>query len=94
MLTSKLKEYILTVSYYKNIYIACKKITLYIDYIWKLITLICFFLILYTDIIASDNIVNVEFNVWTKPDCGGTVYENLNRSWFFFGIYGLLINYL
>ncbi|XP_052776398.1 cytosolic carboxypeptidase-like protein 5 isoform X3 [Mya arenaria] len=29
-----------------------------------------------------------EFNVWTKPDCAGTEFENGNRSWFYFGIRG------
>lgn len=29
-----------------------------------------------------------EFNIWTKPDCAGTNYENGNRSWFYFGIRG------
>ncbi|VDH95469.1 Hypothetical predicted protein [Mytilus galloprovincialis] len=29
-----------------------------------------------------------EYNVWTKPDCGGTEFENGNRSWFYFGIRG------
>ncbi|XP_074640574.1 cytosolic carboxypeptidase-like protein 5 isoform X1 [Tubulanus polymorphus] len=29
-----------------------------------------------------------EYNVWTKPDCAGTQYENGNRSWFYFGIRG------
>ncbi|XP_048256600.1 cytosolic carboxypeptidase-like protein 5 isoform X3 [Haliotis rufescens] len=29
-----------------------------------------------------------EFNVWTKPDCGGTEFENGNRSWFYFGVRG------
>lgn len=43
------------------------------------------------DILPSENIVNVEFNVWTRPDCGGTEYENLNRSWFLFSIHGKLI---
>lgn len=27
-----------------------------------------------------------EFNVWTKPDCAGTEFENGNRTWFYFGI--------
>lgn len=26
----------------------------------------------------------LEFKVWTKPDCGGTQYENGNRTWFHF----------
>ncbi|KAM4043212.1 cytosolic carboxypeptidase-like protein 5 isoform 1-T3 [Anomaloglossus baeobatrachus] len=29
-----------------------------------------------------------EFNVWTKPDCADTEYENGNRSWFFFSVRG------
>ena len=29
-----------------------------------------------------------EYNVWTSPDCAGTVYENGNRSWFYFGVKG------
>ncbi|XP_053394186.1 cytosolic carboxypeptidase-like protein 5 isoform X3 [Mercenaria mercenaria] len=29
-----------------------------------------------------------EFNVWTKPDCAGTEFENGNRSWFYFGVRG------
>ncbi|XP_064624657.1 cytosolic carboxypeptidase-like protein 5 isoform X2 [Lineus longissimus] len=29
-----------------------------------------------------------EFNVWTRPDCAGTEYENGNRSWFYFGVKG------
>lgn len=29
-----------------------------------------------------------EFNLWTKPDCGDTEFENGNRSWFYFGIRG------
>ncbi|KAG7163114.1 Cytosolic carboxypeptidase-like protein 5-like, partial [Homarus americanus] len=32
--------------------------------------------------------VNYEFNLWTRPDCAGTEYENNNRTWFFFGIKG------
>lgn len=28
------------------------------------------------------------FNVWTKPDCANTIYENGNRSWFHFGVRG------
>ena len=27
-----------------------------------------------------------EFNVWTKPDCMGTEFENGNRTWFHFGV--------
>ncbi|XP_070556995.1 cytosolic carboxypeptidase-like protein 5 isoform X4 [Ptychodera flava] len=29
-----------------------------------------------------------EYNVWTKPDCGGTEFENGNRSWFYFAVKG------
>ncbi|XP_059472079.1 cytosolic carboxypeptidase-like protein 5 [Neocloeon triangulifer] len=29
-----------------------------------------------------------EFNLWTKPDCGHTEFENGNRTWFYFGIKG------
>lgn len=32
--------------------------------------------------------LDVEFNLWTKPDCAGTPYENTNRSWFFFCVQG------
>ncbi|XP_027233246.2 cytosolic carboxypeptidase-like protein 5 [Penaeus vannamei] len=32
--------------------------------------------------------VNYEFNLWTRPDCWGTEFENNNRTWFFFGIKG------
>ncbi|KAK4306380.1 hypothetical protein Pmani_021791 [Petrolisthes manimaculis] len=32
--------------------------------------------------------VNYEFNLWTRPDCAGTEYENNNRTWFFFGVKG------
>lgn len=35
-------------------------------------------------------IPDVEFNVWTKPDCCGTEFENTNRTWFYFGIRGIL----
>ncbi|KAL3280285.1 hypothetical protein HHI36_017776 [Cryptolaemus montrouzieri] len=27
-----------------------------------------------------------EFNIWTTPDCGGTEFENGNRTWFYFGM--------
>lgn len=40
------------------------------------------------DTLTSDLIVNAEFNVRSKPDCGGTAYENQNRSWFYFSIFG------
>ncbi|XP_024080503.1 cytosolic carboxypeptidase-like protein 5 isoform X2 [Cimex lectularius] len=29
-----------------------------------------------------------EFDVWTRPDNGGSEYENGNRTWFYFGIRG------
>ena len=29
-----------------------------------------------------------EYNVWTRPDCAGTEFENSNRSWFHFGVKG------
>uniref|UniRef100_A0A1B0GH66 tubulin-glutamate carboxypeptidase n=1 Tax=Lutzomyia longipalpis TaxID=7200 RepID=A0A1B0GH66_LUTLO len=32
--------------------------------------------------------VVAEFNIWTCPDCGGTQYENSNRTWFFFCVRG------
>lgn len=32
--------------------------------------------------------VNVELNVWTRPDCEGTPFENGNRTWFYFGVRG------
>lgn len=35
-----------------------------------------------------ENDIDAEFNLWTRPDCGGTKYENLNRTWFYFGIRG------
>ncbi|XP_051546512.1 cytosolic carboxypeptidase-like protein 5 isoform X2 [Myxocyprinus asiaticus] len=31
-----------------------------------------------------------EFNVWTKPDCASTEFENSNRSWFYFSVRGML----
>ncbi|XP_056604967.1 cytosolic carboxypeptidase-like protein 5 isoform X1 [Triplophysa dalaica] len=30
-----------------------------------------------------------EFNVWTKPDCANTEFENSNRSWFYFSVRGM-----
>lgn len=32
--------------------------------------------------------VDVEFNLWTRPDCHGTPFENSNRTWFYFSIRG------
>ncbi|XP_062850737.1 cytosolic carboxypeptidase-like protein 5 isoform X2 [Trichomycterus rosablanca] len=34
--------------------------------------------------------VDCEFNVWTKPDCADTEFENANRSWFYFSVRGVL----
>ena len=36
----------------------------------------------------SQPTVNAEINVWTRPDCAGTPYENLNRTWFYFSVKG------
>ncbi|XP_028402724.1 cytosolic carboxypeptidase-like protein 5 [Dendronephthya gigantea] len=33
---------------------------------------------------------DLEYNLWTTPDCAGTMYENLNRTWFYFGVKGCL----
>lgn len=41
--------------------------------------------------LPNNEAVAIEFNLWTKPDCGGTEYENLNRSWFFFSIQGKIV---
>ncbi|RZC42480.1 cytosolic carboxypeptidase-like protein 5, partial [Asbolus verrucosus] len=35
---------------------------------------------------APPEIPDAEFNVWTKPDCCGTEFENGNRTWFYFGV--------
>lgn len=43
---------------------------------------------LFADIIPTENFTCAEFNIWTKPDCAGTEYENPNRSWFMFSIHG------
>lgn len=32
--------------------------------------------------------VEAEFNLWTRPDCAGTPYENQNRTWFYFAVTG------
>jgi hypothetical protein len=29
---------------------------------------------------------DAEFNLWTRPDCDGSEFENGNRTWFYFGI--------
>ncbi|OAF69171.1 ATP/GTP-binding protein-like 5 [Intoshia linei] len=31
------------------------------------------------------------FNIWTRLDCEGTIYENSNRSWFYFSVTGVPI---
>lgn len=36
--------------------------------------------------------IDVEFNLWTRPDCAGTQYENSNRTWFYFSIRGQPVN--
>ncbi|XP_077442875.1 cytosolic carboxypeptidase-like protein 5 isoform X2 [Stigmatopora argus] len=38
---------------------------------------------------TASNIPDYEFNVWTQPDCGGSEYENGNRSWFHFSVQGI-----
>ncbi|XP_077286255.1 cytosolic carboxypeptidase-like protein 5 isoform X3 [Arctopsyche grandis] len=35
---------------------------------------------------SAPETADYEFNVWTRPDCFGTEFENGNRTWFFFGI--------
>lgn len=37
---------------------------------------------------SKERHVDCEFNLWTRPDCHGTVYENANRTWFYFSIRG------
>ena len=32
---------------------------------------------------------NKEFQLYTKPDCADTPFENNNRTWFFFSIAGM-----
>lgn len=36
----------------------------------------------------STAFIEVEFNLWTRPDCAGTPYENQNRTWFYFAVTG------
>ncbi|KAK2575459.1 hypothetical protein KPH14_011191 [Odynerus spinipes] len=36
--------------------------------------------------LSSDDIIDYEFNLWTKYDCHGTEYQNNNRTWFYFGV--------
>ena len=33
-------------------------------------------------------IPDYDYNVWTAPDCAGMECENLNRTWFYFGVKG------
>lgn len=40
------------------------------------------------DTSATDQLISNEFNVQTLPDCGGTQWENPNRSWFYFSVHG------
>lgn len=48
-----------------------------------------FFIVeLIVDVNNENAAVNVEFNLWTKPDCYQTVHENGNRTWFYFSIKG------
>ncbi|XP_063912937.1 cytosolic carboxypeptidase-like protein 5 isoform X1 [Zophobas morio] len=35
---------------------------------------------------APPEIPDAEFNLWTRPDCCGTEFENGNRTWFYFGV--------
>ncbi|XP_050305436.1 cytosolic carboxypeptidase-like protein 5 [Anthonomus grandis grandis] len=47
--------------------------------------------------IVAVDIPDAEFNIWTKPDCYGTEFENGNRTWFYFGVKapksGLLVKF-
>lgn len=47
-----------------------------------------------TNLYGCAIVPDYEFNVWTKPDCAGTPYENGNRSWFYFGVRGYSPNKL
>lgn len=37
---------------------------------------------------SKEKRVHAEFNLWTRPDCQGTAFENSNRTWFYFSIRG------
>lgn len=37
---------------------------------------------------SKERHIDCEFNLWTRPDCHGTPYENANRTWFYFSIRG------
>jgi len=34
----------------------------------------------------SKDMLDYEFNLWTKHDCHGTQFQNNNRTWFYFGV--------
>ncbi|CAG2061099.1 unnamed protein product, partial [Timema podura] len=36
----------------------------------------------------AEEVPDFEFNIWTKPDCAGTEYQNNNSTWFYFGVKG------
>jgi len=37
---------------------------------------------------AGTDSPDFEFQLWTRPDCQGTEFENGNRTWFYFGLRG------
>lgn len=37
---------------------------------------------------SKEKHIDGEFNLWTRPDCYGTQYENSNRTWFYFSVRG------
>jgi len=41
----------------------------------------------------GEEIPDFEFNIWTKPDCAGTEFENSYRTWFYFGVKGKLYSF-
>lgn len=51
-------------------------------------------IITFTLIFIENIEYDVEFNIWTKPDCYGTEFQNSNRTWFFFGIKGTYLQSL
>ena len=36
----------------------------------------------------KERTIDAEFNLWTRPDCQGTAFENGNRTWFYFSVRG------
>lgn len=42
---------------------------------------------------STQEAIDTEFNIWTKPDCCGTEFENSNRTWFYFGMRGSVYIY-